>query len=144
MAIYNERDLAIGLSGDISIAAGGDLELASAYETQKDQVNFYFRTNKGEYQPDRRVGCDVGEAIGESMTAEGLRAIEHTATAALAKFVLHRSDFRVDAIPLSVQEIGVFVTVGGQYLDEDGNLEVGDPEVLTYNFPFFDGDPTPF
>lgn len=141
--MYTIRGLIAGLSGDIELAPNGDLKLGNSFETVRDSVNFIVRTQKGEYAPDGRVGGNIGAGIGERMSKETTIDIEDTLRENLSRFILNPSDFRVHAFPLSEEELGVFVAVAGQYLDNDGNVLETEAEVLSYIFPFFEGDPTP-
>lgn len=143
MAIYSSRDISLNLSGDIDIGSNGDIKLADSYESVKSQINWFLRTDYGDYQPDDRLGCNAGYYIGKEMSRDNLVSIEDTVRAALVKYVVVSQDINVDAVPLSQEEIGIFVTLRGDYLGEDGNLLVTTPEVLTYTFPYLEGSPTP-
>ena len=140
--MYNLRDIGLSLSGDIELSANGDLKLGDAYESIKSAVNYLARTDKGEYKPDIRIGGDTGRAIGENMDQESLRQIERSIRENLNDFLLNSQDFQVHAIPVEDDVVGVFIAIGGQYLDDDGNILDTDPEVISFAFPF-NGDPTP-
>ncbi len=142
MSIYSTRDISLTLSGDIEIGANGDIKLATSHETVKNQINWFLKTDKGQYQPDVRLGCNVGIFIGDSMSDDLLVSMEDTVRAALHKYVVLPQDIRVDALPISYDEVGVFVTLVGQYLDDDGNLLDTTPEVITYTFPYLEGSPS--
>lgn len=141
--MYIVRDIETTTNGDIVIAPGGDVSLANSFETVKATVNFIARTDKGGYQPDRRIGGDLGVNIGSSMSKESTSSMENGLRANLSKFILNPSDFQVHAIPIEINTVGVFVAIGGQYLDEDGNILNVESTVLSYTFPYFDGDPSP-
>jgi len=143
MAIYSERDIAFTQSGDLSVNARGDLELASSYESQKAAINFLVKTNKGEYIPDNRIGCDAGTFIGRNQTRENISAMEAGVIANLSDFVIARSDLSVNIIPVERDVLGLFVGVQGEYIGSDGNLLDLDPELLTFTFPYLEGFPTP-
>ena len=142
MSTYSARDISLTLGGDIEIGANGDIKLASSHESVKNQINWFLRTDKGQYQPNSRLGCNVGIFIGDSMSNDLLISMEDTVRAALHKYVVLPQDINVDALPLSYDEVGVFVTLVGQYLDDDGNLLDITPEVISYNFPFLEGSPS--
>jgi hypothetical protein len=142
MAIYTSRDISLTLGGDIEIGANGDIKLATSHESIKNQVTWFLKTDKGQYQPDEKLGCNVGSFIGDSMSNDLLISIEDTVRAALFKYVVVPQDINVDALPLSYDHIGVFVTLVGQYLDDDGNLLDVNPEVISYDFPFLEGSPS--
>ncbi|RMG74302.1 MAG: hypothetical protein D6710_01935 [Nitrospirae bacterium] len=143
MAIYNERDIASTFDGDLIISSNGDIKLYDSYQSKKAVINFILRTDNGDYKPDARVGANLGEFIGRNLTRENLRQMEDTITANIARFAMSRGDFRADVIPLTANDLGVFVTVGGQYIDEDGNILENSPEVVSYVFPYLESDITP-
>jgi len=143
MAIYSERDVELTFSGDLQLSANGDIKLGDSFETQKSAINWFLRTNKGENQPDVRLGCDVGLSIGKNMTNGNLNLLEDSVLQNLVRFVIARTDVRVDAVPLDCEEVGLFVNVGGKYLDDDGNVIEGAQEVLKYLFPYLEGEFTP-
>lgn len=143
MSIYSERGVATNFSGDIQLGANGDLKLADSYETQKAAINWFMRTNKGDYVPDQRLGCDAGRFIGDKMSRRAADQLESSALGNLTKFLVSRSDIDVNAIPIDSDTLGIFVTVGGKYLDSDGNLLDPGTEIITYTFPYLEGEPTP-
>jgi hypothetical protein len=144
MSIYVVRDIYCNMSGDIQIDAKGDIKLADSYESHKAAVNFLIKTDKGEYAPDKRIGCDLGAFIGKNNDESTQVAMEHTILDNVTRFVLDRSDINVHVIPMSPNDAGVFAVIGGQFLDSvSGNLLDPDPrpEVLTYLFPYAEGEP---
>ncbi len=142
MSVYTAQDIVLSLSGDLQVSAGGDIELADSYESHKNAVNFLLKTNKGDFKPDKRIGCDLGNFIGQNNSTTVFTEIEDTAVENIEKFIFSRSDFAVHAVPLTYDEAGVFVVIGGTYVDKDGNLiENNGPEALTYVFPFLEGQP---
>ena len=143
MATYVDRDLSASLSGDLILSANGDLQLADTYESQKAAINFIVRTDRGEYRPDNRVGADIGSFIGEKHTREAAEAIENSVRQNITQFVMAREDVAVHVIPIAYDEAGIFIAIGGQYIDSDGNLLDVEPEMLTYRFPYSEPDPTP-
>tara|TARA_R100000951_G_C2516663_1_gene142086 strand:+ start:125 stop:562 length:438 start_codon:yes stop_codon:yes gene_type:complete len=143
MAIYSERGLALTFSGDLQVGANGDVKIDDAFESEKSAVNWFLRTNKGDYVPDQRLGCNVGTYIGDKMSRSVLSQLEDSVLSNLVKFVAARTDIRVDAVPIDCDSVGIFVSVGGKYLDTDGNLLEPGVEVLTYVFPYLEGQPTP-
>jgi hypothetical protein len=143
MAYYAERGLALTFSGDLQLSANGDIALASSYETQKSAVNWFLRTNKGDYKPDARLGCDLGKNIGDRMTEQNLNTMEDAALMNLTKYVMPQEDLRIDVIPVEHETVGVFASIRGKYLDPDGNVLDPGVEVITYVYPYFEGQPTP-
>jgi hypothetical protein len=141
--MYTLRDITSSVSGDVVVGPHGDLDLANSFETVKLAVNFITRTDKGGYAPDSRVGGNLGSHIGATLSKEVTLSMENGLKENLSKFILSPSDFQVHAVPVTHDTVGIFVAVAGQYLDQDGNiLDVG-PEVLSFTFPYYEGDPTP-
>jgi len=143
MGIYSSRDIYTNISGDIEIGSNGDIKLANSYESVKSQINWFLRTDYGDYQPESLLGCNVGSYIGKELSNDMLVSIEDSVRAALVKYVVTYQDINVDALPMSQEDVGIFITLRGQYLDKDGNLLDTTPEVITYNFPFLEGAPSP-
>jgi hypothetical protein len=143
MGNYYIRGIGMTTSGDISIGANGDLELSNSYETKKAAINFLLKTDKGQYRPDPRIGCDLGTFIGSQNFSETFTAMEKSARANIVKFILDPTDVQVHVMPLDQNNAGIFLIVGGDFSDENGNaLTDARPEVLTYVYPFTDGQPT--
>ena len=143
MGLYNERDISLNFSGDIEIGANGDLKLADSYESQKSAINWFMRTNRGDYVPDRRLGCDAGRFVGKPLESSTVSDLKDSVLSNLVKFVISRGDINVDVVPIDYETLGIFVAVGGNYLDSDGNLLDAETEIITYVFPYLEGFPTP-
>ncbi len=141
--MYTARDIGGSLSGDININANGDLELADAFESVKTAVHFITKTDKGAYAPDFRVGADLGAFIGAKLTKENTLAMEGSLRDNIRKFILDDRDFEAHVIPITQEDVGAFVAVAGQYIDDDGNEITVTPEVISYTFPYFGEQPTP-
>jgi len=143
MAIYSSRDILTNFSGDLQVSTNGDIKLGTSYETVRSAINFLARTDKGEYIPDNRLGCDLGTKIGENITQSLLLDIEDSTRENLTRFVVDRPDLEVHAVPLNHEEIGMFIITQGTYLNENGNKLDITPEVITYIFPYYGGEPKP-
>jgi hypothetical protein len=142
MANYFMRDLAVDTSGDIVISANGDIKLADSYESVKAAVNFLIKTDKGQYIPDKRLGCDLGTFVGEQMLTETFSLMEQTVRSNITKFILNPADIQIHVLPLDQNNAGVFLAVGGTYLDDTGTPMDYKTEMLTYIYPFMEGQPT--
>lgn len=143
MPSYILQDIGVNTSGDISISPNGDIELATSYETVKNTVNFLIKTDKGQYRPNQKLGCDLGSFIGAQSTAETFNSIEQFVYSNLTKFIIDPRDLQVHAVPLDQNNAGLFLVIGGSYFSSDGNPLTDDrPEVITYTYPFTDGQPT--
>lgn len=142
MANYFFNDIFANTSGDIEIGANGDIKLADAYDSIKNAINFLLKTDKGQYRPDKRVGCDLGTFIGQMTYNETFDLMENSVNANITKFVLDQSDLQVHIMPIDQNNAGVFLLVGGSYFDEIGNPLTGvQAEVITYVYPYSDGQP---
>lgn len=143
MATYNTQDIYLGLDGDIAISPNGDIKLANSFETKKQLANFILRTNKGDYVPDKRIGADLGTFIGETLTQKLVESVKTLAIANISQFCYEQEDFAIKVMPITYEELGLFLIAGGTYLDKDGKIMAISPEVITYSFPFMEGSPTP-
>lgn len=139
---YTQTDIYAGISGDFVVSSQGDLLLAESYDSVRQTVNFIARTDKGDYVPDNRIGGNLGSYVGGQITDDTLANMEKSLISNLEKFAINRGDFQVHCMPISTQDVGVFVVVGGQYLDKDGNILDTEPEVISFTFPYAEGDPT--
>ena len=144
MTIYASRDVGRTFEGDLIIDSKGDIELATSFNSHKSAINFLIRTDKGSYAPDNRIGCDLGSFIGELNTRENTFAIENSCLENLTEFLVQSSDIEVHAIPMSIEDVGIFIGIVGSYIDSDGNIiSSGSPEILTYTYSYLGGNPTP-
>jgi hypothetical protein len=142
MVNYFVNDIFANTSGDIEILSNGDIKLADSYETIKNAVNFLVKTDKGQYIPDKRVGCDLGRFMGQNTYEEVFDSMEVAVYSNITKFVLDPTDIQVHAMPIDQNNAGVFLLVGGAYFDEIGNPLTGNvTEVLTYVYPYAEGQP---
>jgi len=126
------------------VDAKGDIMMADSLESQKAAATFLVRTDKGEYIPDNRIGCDLGSFIGKRISKEDLVSMEERVRKNLTEFVASRSDIKVAAIPMSQDEVGVFVGLAGEFIDENGNIIETEPTLLSFTFPYLEGEPVPY
>jgi len=136
---YNQVDIYMGLSGDFQLGSNGDIMLAESFESTKQTVNYIARTDKGDYIPDGRIGGDLGTFVGDILDEEILSNMERSLSSNLSRFILNESDFKVHCMPISINDVGVFIVLGGQYLDKDGNILDTDTEVISFSFPYAEG-----
>ncbi len=139
---YNLQDIYVDSSGDFEISANGDLRISNSFETVKQTCTFIVKTDKGGYVPDISLGGDLGSFLGRNLSKDILVSMEKSLTQNLGKVILNRSDFEVHCVPISMDEVGVFVAIDGEYLDQDGNTLETTPEVISFTFPYGQGDPT--
>ncbi len=141
--MYSLSDVYSTLSGDISFDAKGDVRLGNSFESIRSAVNFIAKTDRGDYSPDTRIGGDAGVYIGDTLSKEVTMAMEGSIKENISKFILNPEDFQVHVMPVTHEDVGVFIGIGGDYIDQDGNSLEVDPEVISYTFPYYEGDPTP-
>lgn len=70
MGFYNETDIRVTASGDLSIDASQDLDLITGSGVLQQDIAFRLRTNYDEFTPHPDVGADLDELIGEPNTRE--------------------------------------------------------------------------
>ena len=139
---YIFQDIYMTPEGDLDISAAGDIKLADSFETVKQIVTFIVKTDKGELATNNNIGADLGAFYGTQLSKNILTSMEKSIFFNLQNYVLSPSDFEVHCIPVEHDTVGVFVVVGGTYLDIDGKeLEAGS-EVLQFVFPYGEGSPT--
>jgi hypothetical protein len=141
--MYSVRDIYAGLSGELEIDSKGDIKLGDAFESMRGAVNFIARTDKGDYVPDSRVGGDPGAYVGEPLSKDVTLSLENSIKGNIERYVMNSEDFTVHVIPISHEDVGVFIGVGGEYIGSDGNLIEITPEVITFSIPHVDISPTP-
>jgi hypothetical protein len=141
--MYAIRDIYANLSGEIEIDSKGDIKLGDSFESIRGAVNFIARTDKGDYVPDLRIGGDPGAYIGEPLTKDVTLSLENSIRGNIQRFVMNSKDFSVHVMPVTYEDVGVFIGVAGEYIGSDGNLLDITPEVITFSVPHIDISPTP-
>lgn len=142
MALYVESDIASNFSGDIRLDQKGDLALATSLETYKSVANFILRTDLGDYAPDAYVGSNLGIYIGARNNRDTHRSMELSIKQSLEKNVFNTVDVNADVLPLDTDEAVAFVSLAGSFLIS-GRLVTVEQDIMSYSFPFIDGEPTP-
>jgi len=137
---YSQTDIYMGTSGDFVVDSKGDLTLAESFESVKQSVNFIARTDKGDFVPDERLGGDLGTFVGDTLDEDILVNMERSLISNLERFILNRGDFQVHCMPISTTDVGVFIVVAGQYLDKDGNILDTQQEVVSFTYPYAEGE----
>lgn len=139
---YIFQDIYMTPEGDLDISAAGDIKLADSFETVKQIATFIVKTDKGDLVTNNNIGADLGVFYGRGMSKSTLVSMEKSIFFNLQNYILSPSDFQVHCIPVEHDTVGVFVAIGGTYLDIDGKeLEAGS-EVLQFVFPYGEGSPT--
>lgn len=143
MGIYTARDIEIDFSGELKVDSRGDIKLLSPIDTQKNLVNFWLRTDFGEYSPETSVGCNIGAFMGLSNTKEVLANLEESVESTLRTELFTPQDVIVHAVPFDYNEALVVVEFAGTYLNTSGRFEDIQPQKIAYAFPYIEGTITP-
>lgn len=135
MAIYFGRDIETTVDGDLVINDRGDIQIADSYESAVQLLKNVMATDVGELRATPYFGANLGTLIGEDtepileriplLVREGLRRTEF----------LDPGDVRVDAYPIDIDKIVVFVDLLGVYVNEDGEESVP-ATTLKFYFPY--------
>jgi hypothetical protein len=115
------KDLALTLDGDIKIGPTGDLDLVRGDFSLRDQIIFRLKTQRGDWLLFPECGADLEAVIGLQNSPDTGALIEDSARYALLHdgFIAESDIQLINAVPLSENEIVLFLTVNG----EEGNLE---------------------
>lgn len=143
MGLYFLQDIKYSFSGDLELDGKGDLKLADSFETTTSLVNFWVRTDHGDYKPDPTAGANIGAYIGQPASLELFEDVERSVYIELANSVVKPEDVQVRAAPLDTNSMLIAVKVRGRFLDDTGQDLNKDEVILTYDFPYMAGDPAP-
>lgn len=110
MGFYNETDIKVSPSGDLSVGANGDFILIATSGVLKQDITFRLRTDYNDFEPHPEVGADLIELIGEPNTRDtskqGEAKIVHSLT---YDGRVRNMDLYVRAVPIAQDKI-VFYT----------------------------------
>lgn len=137
MAFYFERDIASTVGGDLVVASNGDLKLDTTENSYRALIKFIMSTDNNEYLPDRKLGANLGSLIGRTDLDRVLKIIPTLVRDSMERDGSYRlEDLDIRAIPISVEEILIYVIQLGVYLDENGDILREVPAALTFLFPY--------
>jgi hypothetical protein len=143
MGLYILLDAASTFSGDFQLDTKGDIGLADSFNTQLSAANFWLRTDHADYAAGTDVGANLGEYIGGQNTEDTLESMKDQTFDSLVKNLFYPEDIRVEAVPFDLYEALVALEIKGEYLDENGEFVSVTPQILTYLFPYIDGEVFP-
>jgi len=143
MGVHILRDVSSSFSGDLSLDNRGDLDLASSADTHKGLVNFWLRTDQGDYIANDSVGADLGTFVGATMSSRLLDDVKDKVFSTLIRNVTYEDELQLEVVPFDSDELLIVLKVNGTYLDDDGNVQVNTSAPQSYTFPFIDASPTP-
>ena len=112
MSTYNEIDIQVTPSGDLSLSSDGGFALISASGVLKQDVTFRVRTNRDEFEPHPDVGADLDEIIGEPNTREtagiGNRKIQYSLT---SDGMVRDRDLSIRGVPIALDKVVYYVFI---------------------------------
>lgn len=140
MAVYFGTDILTDLSGDISFSGNGDLALAGCTRTYLDQIAFIARTETNDYTATtKRIGADLYQFIGQRLDNILISEVETKLKSALTENLIKQEDLTLYAIPISCEEIMIYIKVDGAFINNDGVLD-GESFEAAFTFPMYEGD----
>lgn len=126
--------------GDLQIDSKGDVKLASSFDSQLAAANFWLRTDHADYAAATDIGANLGEYIGSQNTEETLEAMKEQTFDSLVRNLFYPEDIRVEAVPFDYEEAMVALEIKGEYIEYEGDFVKVSPQILTYLFPYIDGE----
>lgn len=142
MGLYAGRDLAITVGGDVEVASNGDLKLASEPQTVAQHASFLIRTDRGDYRPDARLGCNLGTLIGLPNTQETKVLAKSYVREELDEHVFFPQDYFIKLAALDIYTLFLLVKAKGTFLNSDNQFSEQEV-VLTFEYPYLDRAPEP-
>ena len=136
MGIYFARDIETSVDGDLSVNERGDIELAESYDASKQLLKTIVATDIGEFSNIPSFGADLGTLIG----TDGATAIERVPI--LIREAIRKSgyidggDVSVDAYPIDINKMIIFIEMGGTFIDSNGEEVVSPTGTLKFYFPY--------
>jgi hypothetical protein len=112
MGIYNNIDIAVSASGDMTIGPNRDFQLTVGSGVLKQDIAFRLRTNPGEFYVHQDVGAGLDELIGEPNTRE-VTAIGEAKISHSLKYdgFIRSSDLYIKGVPISNESVYYYVFV---------------------------------
>jgi hypothetical protein len=112
MAVYENIDILVSASGDLSMDNNGDFSLTSGQGVVKQDIAFRLRTNLGEFVPHIDLGAGLDEIIGEPNTRETSKVGETKINKALTyDGMISNSDLYIRGVPISNEAIMYYLFV---------------------------------
>lgn len=140
MVIYYNQDAKTDFSGDITVAGNGDIQLATTTETMMQQAAFRLRTSPSDFAAAvRDVGANLSVFIGQPLSEDLLKDIEDQSLISLTDQLFDKDDIDVVAVPISTEEILIYIETRGLYVDIDGQAETNGFNAV-FSFPLYEGD----
>lgn len=136
MAVYFQRDVKIGLDGDIAVNEKGDVDVAAATESTSQMLKNIIATDLGEIRSQRNFGANIGVLVGRTMPEALDRLAKLIRDGINRASYITLQDVSVEAYPIDVDKILVFVELRGSYVNEDGDEVLHPAGTIKYVFPY--------
>jgi len=112
MGFYNEIDIRVTPSGDLSIGSNADLELIVGSGVLKQDITFRLRTDSNSFAPHPDIGADLVELIGEPNTREVVKLGELKIIHALTfDGRVRNMDLYTRGVPIALEKVVYYVFV---------------------------------
>lgn len=112
MGIYNDIDLQVTPSGDITLDVNKDLQVTTGSGVLKQDIAFRVRTAYDDFGPHPDMGADIQELIGEPNTRDIARQGESKIIHSLTNDGMIRNiDLYVKSVPIALEKIVYYVFV---------------------------------
>jgi hypothetical protein len=112
MGIYNDLDISVSASGDLTIQANGDFKTVVGSSVLKQDITFRVRSNPGDFYPHPELGAGLDEIIGEpndrNTCAIGERKIAHSLT---NDGMIKSIDLAVKGVPIALDQVVYYLFV---------------------------------
>lgn len=132
--MYRLIDIDMTLDGDINLNGNGDVKLSTPQDSLSQEILFRVKTERGDYVPQRNAGAGLSRYQGEPNIQPTLDAIvEDVHTALTIDGFIPGSLLFVDAVPISINEVALFIMYTGLVFGQTSTTVVS--EVITLADP---------
>ena len=118
MAVYDEVDILMSPSGDLTVAQNGDFQMAAPSGVVAQDIMFRARTDWDDFDPHPKLGADLQSLIGEPNTRESATQAENKLLESLTKDGrMDTLDLKIKAVPISLERIVMYTFVNASNFD---------------------------
>ena len=136
MAIYPDRDIAVGVEGDLVINDKGDIDLATSIESVEDLLKNIIATDLGEFDVLPYFGANLGALIGKSMREVMDRLPVLVRDGIRRSNYIDPGDVYVDVYPIDFDKVLMFIDFKGTFINSDGEEVAYPSTTLKFYFPY--------
>lgn len=112
MSLYNETDIAVTPSGDLSLDSTGGFPIIVGSGVLQQDIAFRLRTDYDDFTPHPEIGADLVELIGEPNTREVVKFGETKIIHSLTHDARIRNvDLYVRGVPVALEKVIYYVFV---------------------------------